>query len=266
MDLSPLMQASLFDLRSREVVQLVPTAVDGLRVEAQDWSMALARDTNEWWWVTSDARIRVAPQRVSAFVQALVDLRVDEFLNDAPKPGRDFIRIQASSDGRTDTMEVYPPSEEAWMARSPLHSGLLRITPGLADALPSRPDEWVSALLMPVRTATLSRVVITLGRTGLEAERVEGGWSDSGMESLLEVVATTPVSRATPMPSPAAQWGEIRLEEGAQRTSVVTLHQAVPGGRVAQESAGGPPFFISDDSLAALGAQLAGKAPVEQAY
>ena len=86
------------------------------------------------------------------------------------------------------------------------------------------------------------------------------------MDTLLEVVATTPVIRTQPMPDPDEEWGAIVLEEGDTRTSTVTIHQAVPGGRVAKEAAGGAPFFISDTSVAALGAQLDGSAASASDY
>ena len=102
---------------------------------------------------------------------------------------------------------------------------------------------------MPVREATLTEIELQLEGQRLSATRMEDGWDDPRATAVIEALRSTTADRLSAVPVPGAESGRVTLSEGEHRAAVVTFHQALPRGLVAQDLAGGRPFVVSPDAL-----------------
>jgi hypothetical protein len=206
--------------------------------------------------IRDSERLRANENAIERFLEALIELRADEFLAQTTALPGAPIAITLTSDGQTQALTASRGEDDQWFARSPLHTEALRTTNGLGRGLPVEADGWISTMMLPIRVSTLTEVEITLGDTRFAATRTESGWDEPRLEPLLQALGTISVDRTGPVPAPTAETGRITLMEGDQRQTVVTLHQQVDGGHVAAEPGGGPSFLVPDAAFSALMAVL----------
>lgn len=261
----------LDDLRSREVVRFAASAATGLRLRGAARSVVLDRVGADWWveevghevdGVVAEAptgRHRADGDRVSDALRALQELRIGAF-PDAPLDFVDeALRITIEGEGGPWRLSLGPGADGGPLVAGPETGGPVPADLSGLDRVLAVPGvAWRSSLILPIRPVTVDTLTLRLGDATLDTRREGLSWLDSRADAALNALADARVSRVEPAPAPEGPaWGEIVLGEGDDAPARVRLHQAVDGGRVAQDAAGGAPMVVSDGTISALLGALA---------
>jgi hypothetical protein len=255
-NLNQILNVGLDQLRAREVSLFSPTAVDEIRIDDGESVRRISRDDHGWWQHVSNGKTRLDTASIQAFLRAIHELRVDKFgTQRLPAEARwtSFVLAQADTD---TTVEVLQLEDGQWLARSGMHQQILEITQGLGLVWPSQAMTWFAKDAMPVNSATLTTVRLTLGDTTFSASRTETGWDDDRTVPILKILDSSLIDRRLSVEPPEVEWGRVVLREGEQRESVLTLYQPFEDGRIAQEKAGGRPFVLPASVVQELAAAI----------
>ena len=237
--------------RSKVVVQAPRSGVRRVEIRSSTGERrVLERDGGAWWLTRADGRHRAGENAVDQLIEALNELRVERFL-DGPRAGAAGTVIRLTV-GEGEPIEVVIGDGDGGvrLVQGPLLDGPAQATASAVLA-ELAPGALLGTVLMPVQMATLDHIDLALGERRLDATREGADWADPRAEAVLGALLAARVRRGDATPPPTgAPWGHIRLAAAAGRDEVVTLHQAVEGGRVATD--GGAPFVVPDGVIAAL--------------
>lgn len=266
-------------LRSRSIVRFATSAVTRLRVSGPARALVLERLDRDWWVreegheldgkqaEVPSGRHRADADRVSEALQALHELQALAFPDGPQELSNEALRITLTTPEGEQVVVIGSGADGAPLVKgsgtpAPVPADLSSLDPVLA----APGTAWRSAVLLPIRPVTIDRIGVRIGDVALDTDREGLTWQDPRADGVLNALADIRVDRRAPAPPPSGDaWGEIALGEGDAPPARVQLYQAVVGGRVAQDVAGGDPFVVGDGALSSLEAALAGEPGSEQA-
>lgn len=252
------------DLRSKTLLRLEEQDVDRISIGGPS-PLSLERDAHGWWTTLPDgARIRASEGAALEAIGELGDAQAATFLGAADWPAdQPAITVDLRAQGAVHHLELLA-SPPLTLVRSPLHAGPVGVEGDLIATLQRPLAAWLFEGLLPVRPVEVDRVELKLGDEQVDSKRNQENWEPPTGELVLRIADTLEVDRSVPAPAPeGAPWGFLALHEGEVRVERVSLHQAVEGGRVAVDAAGGPPFLVGDAAMTSLRRALAGGATVQ---
>jgi len=236
--------------RTRQIVAFARSSVTAVKIQGLKGAFTLEKDSQGWWIAASSGRHRASEVAIDTFLETLLDLRVEAFGAAGGQP-EDQALFRIDHAGGTDVIEVWR-QEASWWAQGGLQGSPVETTKGLASLRAGVLDSWLSTHALPVRTSTLTSIDLRMDGGTFHAEIGEEGWEHPGVQPLLMALMQTEVNRTVATPPAGAESGRIQLTETQGRIETLTLHQDVPGGRVAQDLAGGPPFLIPSELTASF--------------
>lgn len=258
-------------LRSREVVRFAASSVTRLVFRGAARSVVLDRDGVDWWveevghavdGVMAEVpagRHRADGDRVSEALRAIQDLRIGAF-PDAPLDlAVEALRVTIDGEGGPWHLSLGPGADGGPLLAGPLTGGAVPADlSGLDQVLAVPGSAWRSELLLPIRPVTVDVLSVRLGDASLQTQRDGLVWQDGRADEVLNALADARVSRVDAGPAAeGAVWGEISLGEDGAPPATIRLYQAIDGGRVAQDEAGGATFVVRDDAISSLLGALA---------
>ena len=225
---------------------------------AGEHSVAVRRNDAGWW--LDDGR-RARTERVEVWLQRLGELRLDSFWDEL-----DPEAVGLTPPRGTLTLETSAGRDQVLLG-GPHTGGVLVQTPtGVIGTLPDASDlertigELLDDRLLPIDVLGTDVLEVQLGAATTSLERSHTGWSSElGPQDetrVAELLAASTVDRAV-QPERSESTGRV-VARTADDEVVVVLGTPVPGGRVAWEEAGGPPFLVPDEVVERLEALLAG--------
>jgi len=265
-------------LRSRSIVRFATSAVTRLRVSGPARALVLERLDRDWWVREEGHELdgtqadvpsgkhRADADRVSEALQALQDLQALAFPDAPEELTTETLRITLTTPEGEQVVTIGPGPDGAMLVQGPGTPAPVPADLSSLDSVLAAPGiAWRSAVLLPIRPVTLDHLGVRIGTVALDTSREGLTWQDSRADGVLNVLADIRVDRRASGPPPSGDaWGEVALGEGGAPAARVQLYQAVEGGRVAQDAAGGDPFVVGDADLASLEATLTGKPDGEE--
>jgi Domain of unknown function (DUF4340) len=249
------------DLRSKALVRFEDQDVDRVVVGGPS-QLLLERDEHGWWTTLPDgARIRASEGAALELIGGLSEARATTFLSPEDWPSdQAATTIDVRAQGAVHHIELLA-SPPLTLVRAPLQQGPVGVEGDLFGTLQRPLTEWLFEGLLPVRPVEVDRIELRLGEDHVDSKRNQENWEPATGELVLRIVDTLEVDRSVAAPAPeGAPWGFLALHEGAVRVERVSLYQAVPGGRVGVDAAGGPPFVVGDAAMSSLRRALAADA------
>ncbi len=244
------------DFRSRELLDFAATGARRVRVVDGSTELVLRRDDRGWW--IGDGGPRADSEKVRAWLSDLSAMKVESFL-DGQSPSALGLDTPAASvtvedDGGSHTLRI--GARDASGAAAIAGEVPVRVSATDLDRLLST-SGYVSSVLLDVQTWQVESVELRLGERNLVASRKDGEWTRADgtkldtVPDLLDAIKAGVVDRSA-APTFAGNWGRIALGLGGDKGEVVSIGDAVAGGRVARDEAGGPAFLVPQDTLDGL--------------
>ncbi len=241
--------------RTREIIQFARSALTRIEITGAEPSVGLTREGSGW-WMDGDVRERASQAAVDGLLASMLDLRLVAYGAAAGTPmGERLIKI--STPEVTQTLHVWQQGG-SWWADSPLHQGPVEITPGLQRTLLSQPLAWRSRRALPVHGNSAVEIQLSIDGKQASARRDGPTWNDSWAMALMGGLGSIEVDRTADVPPPGTSSGSVALTDPQGKVERLTLHQAVPGGRVGVDVAGGRPFLVPSELVKLLQAAAGG--------
>lgn len=249
------------DFRAKEIWKVSTGTARRIRIEDAGASVVLRKDDHGWW--IGDEGPRASSKAIEEWLSRASMLRADSFL-DGADPASVGVATPTTTllvEDEAGTHTITLGQGDAAGVAAQTEAGLVRLPAETAELV--KVDGWLDETLVPVRRVQLETVALTLGDKSVRYARAESGWTDEkGVETpagdaLLELLTTAKADRSGEPAVLGATWGTLSLSEGAARNEILTFGQELPtGGRAAQDAAGGPPFRVPAETIAALQATL----------
>jgi len=253
--------AHLADFRDRGLVNVTSADLAAIEIRRPGLGMCEAgaaecltapppltlRKDDHGWWRDLPSRARVDGDKVDGLLDALDDLKADDFVSGDAANFTPALTVALTTAGGVKTLSFGPEDGgDGRLARAPDQPDAVRVKSKLPEGLTQEPDAWVEGRLLPVRTTTLTKIDLKLGDATLTADRTDNGWSSPAAESELDALEEARVDRTRAVDAASgAAWGQVTLAEGETRQESVKIYQVLPdGGRVAVDEAGGAPFEL----------------------